>query len=101
MYIFIIIFSDGVRLDDEAPLGLGDCLSFFSGAERVPPAGFDKLCTLNFNSLNVYPTASTCALVLTLPTMYYNDYVTFRSTRLAICFPQPWWFWIMLVCHLL
>ena len=57
-------------------LSLGDCLSFFTGAEQVPPAGFGGECTLNFNSSNIYPTVSTCALVLTLPTMYYDTYDT-------------------------
>ena len=68
--------------DEAETLGLGDCLAFFTGAEQVPPAGFDRECTLNFNSTNIYPTASTCALVLTLPTLYYDRYNTFRNKML-------------------
>ena len=79
-------FTDGIILDEEddetVKLGLGDCLAFFTAAERPPPTGFGKPCTLNFNALNVYPTASTCALVLTLPTMYYDTYHIFRNKML-------------------
>ena len=57
-------------------------MPFFTAAERPPPTGFCKPCTLNFNALNVYPMASTCALVLTLPTMYYNTYHIFRNKML-------------------
>ncbi len=45
-------------------------LAFFSGADTVPPLGFGKEATLSFNPTNPYPTASTCALELTLPTKY-------------------------------
>jgi hypothetical protein len=46
-----------VEGDETVTLSLGDCLSFFTGAEQVPLSGFDGECTLNFN---IYPTASTC-----------------------------------------
>ena len=76
------LLIDGIVLyeedgSDAVTLRLEDCLVFFTAAERLPPGGFNKVCTLNFNLLNVYPTASTCALVLTLPTMYYDTYDTF------------------------
>ena len=48
-------------------------LSFFTGADTVPPLGFSD-ATLNFNDDNPYPTASTCSLSLTLPTKYYLSY---------------------------
>ena len=86
----MLIIAEGVVLDegDEAKtLGLGDCLAFFTGTEQVPPAGFNRECTLNFNSTNVYPTASTCALVLTLPTLYYDRYNTFRN-KMLFAFPN-------------
>ena len=80
MYRYILyVYAGGAAVvegDETVTLSLGDCLSFFTGAEQVPPAGFDRECTLNFNSSNIYPTASTCALVLTLPTMYYDTYDT-------------------------
>ena len=51
----------------------------------VPPQGFDPKLTLRFNSENMLPTASTCALELCLPTRYYNDYTTF-SEKLTLGF---------------
>ena len=54
---------------------LGEVLSFFTGTNRIPPLGFAD-ATLNFSPTNPYPTASTCALTLTLPTKYasYADF---------------------------
>ena len=67
-------------------INLNDCLSFFTGAQRLPPTGFNKECTLNFSDVNVYPTASTCALILTLPTLYQDSYETFKGKMLfAFC----------------
>ena len=43
----------------------------------VPPQGFDPKPTLMFNSENIFPTASTCAIELVLPTRYYDNYTTF------------------------
>ena len=43
---------------------------FFSGAAKPPPLGFPEKPTLQFDTDNIYPTSSTCALVLTLPTKY-------------------------------
>lgn len=50
-------------------------LSFFSGAEEIPP---NRHCVLiqpclNFNNIQPHPTASTCAIALTLPTKYYDQ----------------------------
>jgi len=53
-------------------------LSFFSGGEEIPPMGFDYEPQVNFNEDNVYPTASTCAVQLTLPTKY-KQYESFKS----------------------
>lgn len=68
--------------DSDSVCDLSDCLSFFTGASRIPPTGFDSMCTLNFSRVNVYPTASTCSLILTLPTMYHNAYDTFKEKML-------------------
>ena len=46
---------------------LKDVLSFFGGAPK-PPLGFDATPSLSFSDSAVYPTASTCALHLQLPT---------------------------------
>ena len=53
-------------------------MNFFSGATDVPPAGYEVDPTINFNGNNVYPTSSTCALQLTLPTLYLN-FESFKS----------------------
>ena len=67
-------------------LGLGDCLAFFTGASHIPATGFFVPCTLNFSCTNPYPTASTCALTLTLPTMYHDDSVAFLEKMLFAIF---------------
>ena len=56
----------------EATVTLEGILQFFTGAIQAPCIGFHDP-ELNFN---VYPTASTCALQLTLPTKYsvYEDF---------------------------
>lgn len=53
-------------------------MSFFTGADSIPPLGFGD-ATLTFNDTNPYPTASTCGLCLTLPTKYYDDYSSFKK----------------------
>lgn len=55
-------------------------LNFFSGAEELPPLGFPNPPILNFNSENVYPTSSTCALQLTLPDKYYSNFKEFEKS---------------------
>ena len=46
-------------------------INFFSGSESVPPCGFPPgKPVLSFNNQNPYPTASICAIELTLPTKY-------------------------------
>ena len=45
---------------------------YFSGADDIPPLGFPHEPELNFNSTSVYPTASTCAIQLMLPSQYSN-----------------------------
>ena len=60
--------------DGEIPgVSLSQILSFFSGAEYLPPTGFDNGAEMFFDQESIYPTASTCALVLTLPTKYHNN----------------------------
>ena len=63
----------------EISVSLGQVLNFFSGAYTIPPCGYPgKKPTLKFNEDDVFPTASTCAIHLTLPTKY-EDYETFKS----------------------
>ena len=61
---------------------LSKILSFFTGAESVPALGFDVQPVLTFSPSAIYPTASTCALQLTLPTMHYNKPDTFKEKML-------------------
>ena len=52
---------------------------FFSRGKAVPPMDFETQPSLYFSSSLFLPTASTCALSLTLPTRYYNDPITFKK----------------------
>lgn len=51
-------------------------LAFFT-EDVIPPYGYSAV-TLNFNNDDVYPTASTCAVQLTIPTRH-KDYGTFKE----------------------
>ena len=82
----IISYVGGVEQEDGRTLTLGDILSFFTGSTRIPPMGFDDVGTLNFNSTNVFPTASTCSLTLTLPTLYYKSYSAFKGKMMYALF---------------
>ena len=53
-------------------------LSFFTGADSIPPPLGYASVTLNFNDEISYPTASTCAIELTLPTKH-KDYTVFKE----------------------
>ena len=76
--IIVLNFMYYCNVDDVLP-DLSHCLVFFTGSDRIPPTGFHDSCTLNFNPSNLYPTSSTCALVLTLPTIHYESYDDFRK----------------------
>lgn len=58
---------------------LQEVLSFFTGSIRIPIGGFDCDAILCFSPQAYYPSASTCALQLTLPTQFYNDEASFRE----------------------
>ena len=45
----------------------------------MSPGGFGSTPVLSFCSANNLPTASTCALDLTLPTVYHKDYPSFKD----------------------
>ena len=59
-------------------VSLETVMNFFSGASDVPPAGYDVDPAIYFSNENVYPTSSTCALQLTLPTCY-SDFYSFKE----------------------
>ena len=54
-------------------------LIFFSGTDREPPLGFPKHPQLVFLHTGVLATASTCDLILRIPTVFHNNYVAFRD----------------------
>ena len=56
---------------------LNSVLNFFSGAEEIPPNGFSAEAMLHFSN-DPYPTASTCALELTLTTKH-EKYADFKN----------------------
>ena len=64
--------------DEPDHLSLGEIMVFFSGCDKVPPLGFDFDPSTTFDEGNVYPTASTCALSLVLPTRY-QSYDAFKE----------------------
>jgi hypothetical protein len=59
----------GGKADSECTVSVGTVLAFFTGADTIPPLGYTS-AVLNFNQFNEYPTASTCAVELTLPTKH-------------------------------
>jgi len=63
-------------------------LSFFTGAIKIPIGGFDCGATLSFSAQAYYPSTSTCALQLTLPTQIYNDELSFREKH-SFAFKHP------------
>lgn len=80
-----ILIIDYIHLGGTLEVTMGDVLSFFTGADTIPPLGFSD-AMLNFNDINPYPTASTCSLCLTLPTQYHADYNGFKENILfALC----------------
>ena len=64
--------------DDPNHLTLEEILIFFTGSDKIPPLGFIPSPSIAFNNDNDYPTSSTCALSLILPTKYC-DYSTFKE----------------------
>ena len=70
-----------VNLDGTTGCTIEEVLIFFTGADAVPPLGFDKQPTVCFmhNSNSKCSTSSTCELVLRLPTRHGNNYASFRD----------------------
>ena len=57
-------------------------MSFFSGTTTIPPLGYSHIPTINFTSVDKYPTASTCTLQLTLP-IIHSTYDEFKDAMLT------------------
>ncbi len=58
-----------------------DVLVFFTGADRVPPLGFEKKPKVTFlhESDRKFCTSSTCDIQLRLPTSHGEDYQSFQE----------------------
>ncbi len=77
--IFLISFLSSIFFPSRFGLSgitFEDILFFFTGATHVPPLGFTPDPILTFDGKAHYPTAS---LNLCLPTMYHDDYATFKA----------------------
>ena len=55
--------------DNFLTTGTVTLMNSFTGVEEIPPSGFPTEPTLDFNT-DPYPTASTCGVELTLPSIY-------------------------------
>ena len=79
-YVYVLADSfSSYSIGGKVSVTLEDFLVFVTGTNRIPPTGFHLGLTLNFNNTHVYPSASTCALTLTLPTKYYDNYSLFKE----------------------
>ena len=78
--VFVMLVTTHHCADgDISSVSLSIILSFFTGAEYLPPAGFESGAEMWFDPENIFPTASTCSLVLTLPTKYHNSPKLFQD----------------------
>ena len=68
--------------NENCDLMLSQVLSFFTGAEYPPPLGFDTDPTIRFCNSLEFPTASTCALEMTIPTKYHDSPQDFHDKML-------------------
>ena len=66
-YINVILFTES------SIVTLDKMLALFTGAKDLPPLEYEN-STLQFSSSNQFPTASTCAIKLTLPTQFSCRY---------------------------
>lgn len=71
------LLAEGNLEDQESKVSLRTVLAFFTGADSIPPLGYTS-ALIHFNNTNQYPTASTCAIVLTLPTRH-KEYRQFKK----------------------
>ena len=74
-YLFFNIDREVLTADGNVVL-TKHILIFFTGADRIPPLGFDGTATMRFTP-GVLSTASTCGLVMNLP-YCHKTYETFK-----------------------
>lgn len=77
LYTYIIVYL----AEEGAECKLADILVFFTGADAIPPLGFDETPELVFldDPHSVLPTASTCDLQLRIPTAHGDNYEEFKQ----------------------
>ena len=75
--LYVYLYAEGGTEDQVCKVSLRTVLSFFTGADSIPPLGYTS-AVISFNPANQYPTASTCAIQLTLPTKH-TDYIQFKK----------------------
>ena len=61
---------------------LEDLFVFFSGAECIPPLGFERHPTLSFVHDSRLASASTCDIQLRLPTIHGAGYSDFKEAMI-------------------
>ena len=81
LYILYIDWLLDVNGMDNATLK--EVLIFFTGMDKIP---LPMNPTLKFSDQNLYPTASTCVMELTLPSVH-SDHGTFKE-HLNVAFMQ-------------
>ncbi|CAC5408544.1 G2H3 [Mytilus coruscus] len=72
-------FLIDLQEDEDGEITLGDVLSFATGADCVPPLGFDPSPSITFlHDSGLFPKANTCSMELKLPVS--EDFNTFKKT---------------------
>ena len=63
---------------------LSDLLVFVSGADRIPPLGYERAPSVVFDHYQdrIFPTASTCDVQLRLPIVHEGNYQKFREAMI-------------------
>ena len=78
--IMLSILLDGTAIaDDGRAVTLEDILTFFTGADRPPPLGFQPYPTLHFCN-DELASAQTCEIGLSLP-IIHKEYKKFDSKK--------------------
>ena len=76
MHCYRKLFSLSIEERSLDNLTLSEIFIFFTGSDSIPPGRFN---TELFNCTSCFPTASTCLMQLTLPTIiYWDDYSIFK-----------------------
>ncbi|XP_063445700.1 uncharacterized protein LOC134725640 [Mytilus trossulus] len=71
-------FLIDLQEDEDGEITLGDVLSFATGADCVPPLGFDPSPSITFlHDSGLFPKANTCSMELKLPVS--EDFNTFKK----------------------